>query len=290
MARLHTTAAGHSLLQKLELRYGTRATEILQTLREELPGLPLTPSCTWTQQSPWLRPSMELNEHILGTRDKGKIAVCAARTLSEAHVEAHFSNRVRIFTNGSVDSTRKFATAAFVIPFLGVEWSARLSEMCNSMIAGQTAITEALRVLQDLPPADVVILSDSRASIQRLRLPDTTDTATREARTLPEQLLNRGRKVTLQWVPSHVGITGNEDADRLKDRVHTGNMVATPVPDPKRAGKLAVCMLHSLYDKAKERRPQIPARYIPIAERYTAAQASHGLGQHKGAAPSYGKI
>lgn len=83
LVRLHMTIAGQSLLQKLELRDGTRVTNILHMLREELPGLSRIPSSTWSQQPSWLRLSMELVEHILGIQGKGKITDYVARTLSE---------------------------------------------------------------------------------------------------------------------------------------------------------------------------------------------------------------
>lgn len=88
-------------------------------------------------------------------------------------------------------------------------------------------------MLQNLPPVDVAILCDFRASIQRLRWPDTTDTATRVARILSQQLLARIQQVTLQWVPSHVGLTDSEHADSQPDMAHTVNKVVSTVPDPR---------------------------------------------------------
>lgn len=61
-------------------------------------------------------------------------------------------------------------------------------------------------------------------------------------------------------MPSHVSISGNKHTDRLPDKAHTGNKVASYAPNPKRAGKQAVSILQELYRKAHERQPQISSR------------------------------
>ncbi|GFT78413.1 putative RNA-directed DNA polymerase from transposon BS [Trichonephila clavipes] len=67
----------------------------------------------------------------------------------------------------------------------------------------------------DLAVSEFWILRDSRSSIQHLlNWPSIGDTTSRSIFSLFQQLLDR-HSIYLQWVPSHVGLLGNEVADNL---------------------------------------------------------------------------
>lgn len=77
------------------------------------------------------------------------------------------------------------------------------------------AIQQATSHAATLPNADVVIHTDSKAAIEALQarvLKDNIRLITTVKRNIRELQL-QGKSVTVNWIPSHVGIRGNEAAD-----------------------------------------------------------------------------
>ncbi|GFW40171.1 RNase H domain-containing protein [Trichonephila clavipes] len=69
--------------------------------------------------------------------------------------------------------------------------------------------------IRDLAFSEIWILTDSRSSIQHLsNWPSIGDSTSRRILHLFQQLSDR-HPIHLQWVPSHVGLLGNEFADDL---------------------------------------------------------------------------
>ena len=58
-----------------------------------------------------------------------------------------------------------------------------------------------------------VILSDSLSALQTLKSNPTDNITTTFCKQLNK--LSKKRKIVLQWIPSHSGITGNKTADQL---------------------------------------------------------------------------
>ncbi|GFO44645.1 reverse transcriptase [Plakobranchus ocellatus] len=94
-----------------------------------------------------------------------------------------------------------------------------LGERTCSYECELTAVTECLKVViekqqQAAALPGVVILTDCRALVQALG--GSRSENVREAVLLADHLLKtEGVQTTVQWIPSHIGILGNEIADRL---------------------------------------------------------------------------
>jgi ribonuclease HI len=61
----------------------------------------------------------------------------------------------------------------------------------------------------------IVVLVNSKAAIQAINNFKKTNETIEEIRSAYQILTAQGNYVILQWIPSHVGMTGNEQADYL---------------------------------------------------------------------------
>ena len=77
----------------------------------------------------------------------------------------------------------------------------------------------------------LVILSDSRSSLEALLSTSTSKYSSQEeyAYRISEILLERSFNISLQWVPSHIGLVGNEEVDKIAKEAHH---LPTTIPCP----------------------------------------------------------
>ena len=125
-------------------------------------------------------------------------------------------NSLEIYTDGSVCKKTKTASCAFHIPKKKVGEAWLLENFTNSFNAELHAIRQALYHLNNYEIDAVTIFTDSKSSIQAI-----TNFKWHSSPVIPEilqQIINlksAGIMITLTWIPSHVGIRGNDIADQL---------------------------------------------------------------------------
>ena len=123
---------------------------------------------------------------------------------------------LRIFTDGSYSEATEKSGA-------GV--SSSIFSFYTSVGTNRTAFDgeiEAIRIALDQIHAhqhkfiNSVIFTDSKSAIQAISSYDPPNTpGVQECRRLYHSLMSQGKRMVLQWVPSHCGLTGNEQADAL---------------------------------------------------------------------------
>ena len=91
--------------------------------------------------------------------------------------------------------------------------SVNLSPLRGIVFLFQHLQCEAARpVTAEDTPSHIVFLTDCRSAIQSLQSP--SEQLERDTLHLMRDLSQR-TKVTVQWIPAHCGLAGNEEADRL---------------------------------------------------------------------------
>ena len=89
----------------------------------------------------------------------------------------------------------------------------RLPDKSSVYTAELTAIRMSLEVIQRSSDRRFVIYSDSLSSLQVVHSFDINNVTVFNILKLYTQLTDAGKQITLCWIPSHVGIKGNEMAD-----------------------------------------------------------------------------
>ena len=153
---------------------------------------------------------------IPGIRKKCDQPVPALFQLAQSHLFEEFGDYVKVFTDASVRSDGLGASAAFFCPSTDIRRVFKIPHPSSSVTAELAAIDVALKYVQErLTPSKVVILTDSRGALSRLTRKEADSPILCSIMESADKVLSRGVSLAAQWIPSHVGIAGNEEADRL---------------------------------------------------------------------------
>ena len=137
------------------------------------------------------------------------------RNIALDYINLLWNNQLHIYTDGSKDPITGRTSASFCIPKFKVNKSKRISpvSVCR---AEQVAILMAITWLEQFPPSEVMILTDSLSSLWLIQnVFKTKSNLILEIQNLCTLLTNRGFRISFAWIPAHCGIQGNEMADML---------------------------------------------------------------------------
>jgi len=107
------------------------------------------------------------------------------------------------------------------IPRFKTEISLRLSDKLSVYSTELTAIIIGLQWVEQIKPNRIVICSDSSSALKSIKSTKTDrEDLLVEMYTLLYRLKVEGIIVYFCWVPAHIGIVGNETADKLAKKKH----------------------------------------------------------------------
>ncbi|UYV68044.1 hypothetical protein LAZ67_5002897 [Cordylochernes scorpioides] len=125
-------------------------------------------------------------------------------------------NAITIYTDGSRDELGHTGSGCLIKTTNGIEkMNRRNPDFCSVLRSELIAIYEALKSIRNTNYQDIWILTDSRSAIQHLSHTGELRDKVRRNIIGYLQKLSKTSKIHLQWIPSHVGIEGNEAADVL---------------------------------------------------------------------------
>ncbi|XP_072144402.1 uncharacterized protein [Dermacentor andersoni] len=210
-----------SLLRDLPSSRGGKMMQLFENIVADPPA----PPPAWPPPS--LSMPLDVCLELPGIRSKHRTPLCPILQEAAARIQGDLAGRAHLYTDGSVLEDGS-AAAACIAPSLGIENQCRLPCRASSTTAELVGIHLAADVLEQSPHISrAAILTDSRPALQQLLLEERAPLLAHRVACRLHALQQRGFDLRLQWVPSHVGVTGNEAVDKLARRAHDPNTQVT---------------------------------------------------------------
>ena len=124
-------------------------------------------------------------------------------------LRSEFSHHIEIYTDESKNGIR---TAAAVVAPNSVK-TVRLPDKASIFTAEIHALDMALDIIRRTKSKDYMVFSDSLSSLQAIESCKVKNLLILKILKDHSQLINSAKSITFCWIPSHVDIRGNEDAD-----------------------------------------------------------------------------
>ena len=140
------------------------------------------------------------------------------------------SNSNHIYTNGSKSQQTVGYGVVYGHDFKDTV-KAALPREASIFTAELSAILKALTIIRNSIPLSWTVFSDSQAAIQAIAHPNPKHPLVRSIQSLLIELQNLNKKISFCKVPSHVGVRGNEAADKAaNDAQKIPGLATTYVP------------------------------------------------------------
>ena len=142
-------------------------------------------------------------------------------SITNRHLIHNYENFTKIFTDGSKDTKSNIAGAGIVVFNKQNEIQDQVTLKFNNSVSIFTcelyAIDRACAYAHNTNKTQTVICTDSLSSIQSIQSGHSKNRPELVNNILQTctNIKNKGNTITLTWVPSHIGLTGNEKADTL---------------------------------------------------------------------------
>ena len=125
------------------------------------------------------------------------------------HDQAHVDS-IKLFTDGS----KTVNGVGCAVVHGSYSYSGRISNNASVFTAELTAIAKALQIIFTLRGNKFTVYSDSYSALLAIKMYNSSNPIVQQIMLCLCRLTSRSKQVHFCWVPAHVGIMGNELADR----------------------------------------------------------------------------
>ena len=147
------------------------------------------------------------------------------------NIKQNFVDHVEMYTDGSMNET---GVAAGMVAYWKhkkiTETSKRLPDKSSIFSAEARAIQMALSYIATYNQKNYIIYSDSLSCLQAIKSTEHRNPAISHIQAQIHNLIVNGKRITLCWIPGHVGIKGNEEADNIAKRGISKPIYTEPIP------------------------------------------------------------
>ena len=189
--------------------------------QERMPDRKHSSTPPWSQlKIPTIKTGL-LEENVCKSTDQTILRTCAMETL-----HTYPTSWIHAYTDGSAFKGTTFAGFGVHLKFpdgTSSDFSDACGNICSNYEAEIMAIKTAIEItrqhfeLGEQPPSHVVIFTDSKSALEALE--NFSDNSHQDigelAKAIDSLLTSYDIRITLQWIPGHTDIPGNEQADRL---------------------------------------------------------------------------
>ena len=168
---------------------------------------------TVNPRPPWNRKTPEVHTTIEKISKKEDMISSEARAAALERINTEFPHHGKIYTDGSLDQEAGHAGAGVFLPKIDRRIAIPLPPTSIAH-AELVAIGRAIEEAEHMDEERIVILTDSKSSLQLIQISDPAS-CTIELECIHKGLEVSRKRFAFQWIPSHVNIEGNEVADSL---------------------------------------------------------------------------
>ena len=170
---------------------------------------------------------------IPGIHGKRSFLPAEVRTKFREHLNRCYPNEsLVVYTDGSVQGSS--SAAGVYVPQMDLRMCCRLPFNGSSTLAELVGIHLALSVIPRWQ-CQIVVCTDSVSAIKAIWNPSHKGCNLPLTAKIYHEVNRLNTTIHFQWVPSHVGIQENEEADLLADAGHLAHSVANIVAAPRNA-------------------------------------------------------
>ncbi|XP_071123078.1 uncharacterized protein [Mytilus edulis] len=147
-------------------------------------------------------------------------------------IDNKYSNFLKIYTDGSKNPENNTNACAFVVPELKVKKGFKLQNHVSIFMCELTAILLSLYWLEEFQPENTVIFVDSLSALKAITgsIFKVKTQIIYDIQYIYSKLSKLGLNIILEWIPSHVGLSGNEMADTAAKKALSIETCITSIP------------------------------------------------------------
>ena len=137
-----------------------------------------------------------------------------------------YKDHTHLYTDGSKKEEK--VGGAFTWEFGKLQ--TRIPDGSSTFSAEAVALIDALKAVRDSMLRKFIIFTDSLSCLQSIENEDLSNPLILKFLLMYRTILLQGKDLVLCWIPSHIGIEGNEEADRLAKEALEQDIRPIPMP------------------------------------------------------------